>query len=254
MEEKDICILVQELQPLYEDAVLSDACKNVVEKHISACSCCAAIYEEQEQKEENITQIPGTELMEEERDEVLQYQKVAKKIRRKKWLGSAGIVAGMLLLFGLYHVFFRCVQFSGGNSMEPTISDGEYCFISKMAYQWSSPGRGALVYYKVENQQSGSGYFDIGRVVALPGDQISYQEGRLYINGELQEDMGHFTITGENLTVPEEHYYVLGDQIETAYDSRMIGCIAKEQIKGKCIVHFSLPGVNGEKTSAVVEE
>lgn len=253
MEEKEICILVQELQPLYEDAILSDACKNVVEKHISACSCCAAIYKEQEREKENITQIPGTELMEEDRDEVLQYQKVAKKIRRKKWLGSVSIVAGMLLLFGLYHVFFRCVQFSGGNSMEPTISDGEYCFISKMAYQWSSPGRGALVYYKVENQQGGSGYFDIGRVVALPGDRISYQEGMLYINGEVQEDMGYFTITGEDLTVPEDHFYVLGDQTEIAYDSRRMGCIAKEQIKGKCVVHFALPGVNVTSASVVEE-
>ena len=250
MEEKEICILVQELQPLYEDSVLSDACKNVVEQHLATCSCCREMYQEQE---ENIAELVGTKLVEEDRNEVLQYQKVARKIRRKKWLGSAGIVVGMLVIFGLYHVFFHCVQFSGGNSMEPTISDGEYCFISKMAYQWSSPGRGALVYYKVEKQQGGSGYFDIGRVVAVPGDHISYRDGMLYINGEVQKDMGEFTITGEDLVVPEDHFYVLGDQEEVSYDSRKFGCIAKEQIKGKCVVHFGLPGVHAE-TATLVEE
>jgi signal peptidase I len=88
----------------------------------------------------------------------------------------------------------------------------------------------------------------VKRVIGLPGDEITYFQDELYINGEkveehylemLKEDSNQnltgdftlFSLTGEAI-VPQDMYFVLGDNRNVSKDSRVLGFIPAEQVKG----------------------
>lgn len=76
----------------------------------------------------------------------------------------------------------------------------------------------------------------------MPTEKISLKDGNLYINGNIMNDKFiQGTIKGDaiELTLSSDEYYVLGDNVEmNALDSRYIGPVKKNQIKGKVIANF----------------
>lgn len=240
MEEKDICILVKELQPLYKDDIVTSPCKELIEQHLAICEECTALYENTSELSFDL-QIDSEETVDNEEMETKIYTNLAQKMRRKKWLSYFCFMDSIIAILLLYHITFCTVTFEGGNNMEPTISYGETCLIQKTAYLWSVPDYEDLIFYKVQNENGAVAYCDIGRVVALPGDTVAFCDGYLYVNGEKKSSYPNITYIGESLTVPKDSYYVLGDNVDTAYDSRYIGCIKEEDIRGKCVFHINFP-------------
>ena len=133
-------------------------------------------------------------------------------------------------------LFLPVLQIAG-TSMEPNLTDGDIV---------------ALV--KTENFEAGdlcafyySNKILIKRVIATPGDYLWINsDGTVYVNGkELQEPYLQKRALGEcdidfPYQVPENAYFMMGDQRETSIDSRSstIGCIAEDQIIGKIIFKF----------------
>ena len=87
----------------------------------------------------------------------------------------------------------------------------------------------------------------IKRVVGLPGDEISVQDGTLFVNGERQEepyvneqrpDTSSFGPT----VVPEGKVFVMGDNRADSRDSRYIGAVPLENIEGEAFMIFWPPG------------
>ena len=88
-----------------------------------------------------------------------------------------------------------------------------------------------------------------GRVVALEGDTVNIDSQGLIVNGAYQQEQG---ITDETtqvadgvtfpLTVPDGAIFVLGDNREEATDSRIVGCIPKDQTFGTVIGLFRRRG------------
>jgi signal peptidase I len=119
-----------------------------------------------------------------------------------------------------------------GTSMEPTLNNGEIVVLIKT----DKLSRGDLCGFAYSNK------ILIKRVIGLPGDTIFIdEEGTVYINGyALTEPYLTETAFGEcdiefPYTVPEEEYFLMGDQRSTSIDSRstVIGCIPKDQVIGK---------------------
>lgn len=119
-----------------------------------------------------------------------------------------------------------------GNSMEPTLNNGEIVVLVKTA----KLKRGDLCGFSYSNK------ILIKRVIGLPGDVIVMDaRGNVTVNGELLDEpyisekgLGECDIEFP-FTVPEEQYFLMGDHRETSIDSRstVIGCIEREQIVGK---------------------
>ncbi|SES42628.1 signal peptidase I [Salipaludibacillus aurantiacus] len=140
-----------------------------------------------------------------------------------------------------------------GQSMMPTINDGERIIVNKIGYEVDQPNRFDLIIFHATED---SDY--IKRVIGLPGDELYYEDDILYINGEAQEedfldsykeehDNGLFTedftleeMTGET-EVPEGHVFVLGDNRQNSIDSRHIGFVEAEKIVGKANAAFWPP-------------
>ncbi len=123
-----------------------------------------------------------------------------------------------------------------GNSMEPTLSDGDSILVNKLAYKLGSPKRFEVVVFPFE----GDTYF-IKRIVGLPGETVEIREGVLLINGSLINDpMGGIPIedagiAAEPVVLKEDEYFLLGDNRNHSQDSRsnMVGAVHKGRLTGK---------------------
>ncbi len=121
-----------------------------------------------------------------------------------------------------------------GTSMEPTLSEGDIVVLMKT----DNLHRGDLCAFAYSNK------ILIKRVIGLPGEFVDIDnEGTVYINGKKIEEP--YIITkglGDTdidfpFQVPENQYFMLGDQRDTSIDSRntVIGCITADQMVGKIL-------------------
>lgn len=128
------------------------------------------------------------------------------------------------------------------HSMSPTLEENDYIFLSKQAYLFDDPERGDIIVFHTELLQSnGQEKLLIKRIIGIPGDVISISDGALYRNGELTEEpytMDGYTATNMNeITVPEESLFVMGDNRQNSIDSRdnSLGFIEYDRIVGKAV-------------------
>jgi signal peptidase I len=154
------------------------------------------------------------------------------------------IVVALVISIVLY-LFIMTPHEVIGSSMYPTYKDGEYLMANKIVYKLSEPKRGDVIIFKYSETQD-----FIKRVIGLPGDQVMLKDGYIYINGNKLDESGYLDSSvysnggeylheGETITVPEEQYFVCGDNRQHSSDSRTFGPIEKSAIKGKAwIVYF----------------
>ena len=164
-----------------------------------------------------------------------------------EWLKAIGM--GMIIF-----IFFRMFFFSNyvveGESMMPTLQDGNKLVVNKIGYHIGELHRFDVIVFHANEEED-----YVKRIIGLPGDRIEYLEDQLYINGKkvnepyldkYREELlgerltGNFTlqeITGENV-VPEGHIFVLGDNRLGSRDSREFGFVSVDQVVGKVNLRY----------------
>jgi len=151
----------------------------------------------------------------------------------KEFLQSL-VIAGILAFFIITFVAQSFVV--DGQSMEPTLTDGERLFVNKITYRFQPPQRGDIVVFTPQGTSRGK---YIKRIVGLPGETISIRDGSTFINGQpLEEDYIKEEMWGSfgPTEIPEDHYFVLGDNRNHSADSRVaeiVGFVERSSIEGK---------------------
>ena len=150
------------------------------------------------------------------------------------------LILAVVLYFGINAVSARVRV--DGFSMRPTLQDGEYILVNKMAYKTGKPQRGDIVVFMFPmNLEEDL----IKRVIGLPGESVSVQDGVVSINGipinEPYINAAPF-YNGE-WQVPEGQLFVLGDNRNDSRDSNQWGLLPIENVIGKAVLIYWPPEV-----------
>jgi signal peptidase I len=133
-------------------------------------------------------------------------------------------------------------------SMIPTLNIGNRLIANKFIYRFQEPQRGDVIIFKSTIDPKKD---FIKRLIALPGETVEIKNGFIYINDILIEDnaitcryyynYGLYGAYNEKIYVPEDSYFVLGDNSSNSRDSRYWGFVPKKNIKGKAwLVYWPL--------------
>ncbi|MDI3540561.1 MAG: signal peptidase [Thermosediminibacterales bacterium] len=157
---------------------------------------------------------------------------IKKKSEVFEWL-QAILIAVILALF--IRAFVVEIFQVEGESMFPTLYDGERLAVNKFIYRIGSPQKGDIIVFKYPSDPR----LDyIKRVIAVEGDTIEIKEGRVIVNGQVMKEEYIQGETPGNFgpeKVPENHVFVLGDNRKNSKDSRFpsVGYIPFRNLKGK---------------------
>jgi signal peptidase I len=165
-------------------------------------------------------------------------------------------VAALAILIILVVVFLQFPQglshdelFRVGEvSMRPTVNQGEFILVQKDAYAIQPPQRGDIVVFVTPNNRG----LYLKRIIAIGGDTISWTPDNTTVNGhklrepyvygfhsEAADDSSEESPDNEvePVHVPPNSFFVMGDDRDRSYDSRVpgFGCVPLDHIRGKAI-------------------
>jgi signal peptidase I len=160
-------------------------------------------------------------------------------------------VYAAIVLFGLGALRLMHLQamtfYIPSGAMEPTVLIGDHLAVDMLSLRQRAPRRGEIIVFRsTENPRISV----IKRVVALPGEQISIVNKRIYLNGTLVDDSAYaihrdshsFSRESPSLmaardnfgpyTVPPGTFFCLGDNRDNSWDSRFTGPVPRSNIEG----------------------
>ena len=124
-----------------------------------------------------------------------------------------------------------------GFSMVPTLQNGEYILVNRLAYKTGQPARGDIIVFSLP---ADNGQDLIKRVIGLPGETVHVSDGSVTINGgKLKETyIAQDPLYFGDWTVPEGYLFVLGDNRNDSRDSHQWGLLPLENVIGKSVLIY----------------
>lgn len=119
-------------------------------------------------------------------------------------------------------------------SMMPTLIEGDLLLVNKLAYKLGQPKHGDIVVFHFQGNKD-EDY--IKRLIGLPGDVVRVEDGIVYVNDHplIEPYISSPPAYEGTWTVPEDNFFVLGDNRNSSSDSHQWGFVPVEHIVGKAI-------------------
>ena len=148
------------------------------------------------------------------------------------------LVLAIVLYFGINAISARVRV--DGFSMRPTLQDGEYILVNKLAYKFSEPKRGDIIVFVFPVNPAED---LIKRIIGIPGDTVSVQDGVVKVNGAVMNEPyinapPAYTGTWQ---VPEGNLFVLGDNRNDSRDSHQWGLLPIKNVIGRSVLIYWPP-------------
>ena len=145
------------------------------------------------------------------------------------------LIVLVALLFTIFIVSHNKIPTA---SMVSTINEGDHVLTTMLPFYYRDPNYGEIVVFKHGTESW------VKRVIGKPGDEIEIIDGMVYRNGEVLDESAYLAedTTSEPLgqdpisfpyIVPEDHYFLMGDNRLVSQDCRYLGAIDRKDIYGK---------------------
>jgi signal peptidase I len=145
----------------------------------------------------------------------------------------------------LIRAFIAEPRFIPSDSMLPTLHIGDRVVVEKISYYLESPKTGDIVVFSPPEQLQEQGFTQdqafIKRIIGLPGQTVTVKKGLVYLNDKAlvekyiaeppKYQWGPYR-------VPENQYFVMGDNRNNSNDSSRWGFLPKQNIIGRAVVRF----------------
>ncbi len=155
---------------------------------------------------------------------------------KKEWLSYIVIIVTIVLI----RTFIATPVIVDGNSMVPNLINNQLLVLYKLNKNYK---RFDIVV--IDHKVNGTKEHLVKRVIGLPHEYVEYKDSKLYINKKEVEEKfinvktADFSLAKLGfLEIPEGYYFVVGDNRGDSSDSRILGLIPENEIKGK--IKFSL--------------
>jgi signal peptidase I len=164
-----------------------------------------------------------------------------------EWVKAIGIG---IVVFAFIRMFFFSNYVVEGQSMMPTLQDGNKVVVNKLGFQASDLHRFDVIIFHANKKED-----YVKRIIGMPGDQIVYKNDQLFVNGKkvaepflnkykkknpgmkFTNDFTLQELTGKK-TVPKGELFVLGDNRPSSWDSRFFGFVSVKQVVGKVDLRY----------------
>ncbi len=152
------------------------------------------------------------------------------------------IVVALIAALGIRATLIQ-TYFIPSESMTPTLEVGDRLMVYKLAFSLGDVDRGDLVVFNRPPTLENTELKDfVKRVVALPGERVSAEDGVLLINGQPLEEPylspGIGTQDFKEVQVPKGHLFVMGDNRFNSRDSRWFGPISEDLLVGEVFIRL----------------
>ncbi|MFA6005178.1 MAG: signal peptidase I [Patescibacteria group bacterium] len=148
--------------------------------------------------------------------------------------------------FVVFYLFIIQPHQVKGSSMFPTFKDKEYILTDKISYKFRNPQRGEVI---ILQSPANADIDYIKRVIGLPGEHVRVSGGTVFINGkqisesylegmETHTFPGGFLQEDNEVVVPDDNYFVMGDNRPGSSDSREFGFVPSSHIIGHVIFRY----------------
>ena len=164
----------------------------------------------------------------------------------QSWGENLKILITAVILALVIRTFVAEPRFIPSASMVPTLEPGDRLVVEKISYKLHPPAYADIVVFAVPPQLQAEGYQAdqafIKRAIGLPGDRISLKNGRVYRNDVALAEP-YVTITPKpedinNITIPANEIFVMGDNRNNSNDSRYWGTLPMKNLIGKAVWRF----------------
>ncbi|TVP62092.1 MAG: signal peptidase I [Nodularia sp. (in: Bacteria)] len=164
------------------------------------------------------------------------------------WQENLILIAIALCLAILIRTFIAEPRYIPSDSMLPTLHTGDRLVVEKVSYRFHPPVTGEIIVFQPPAELQRRGYpadqAFIKRVIGVPGKILNVTNGKVYLDGEaLEED---YIAEPPNqpfpaVQVPEEEFFVMGDNRNDSNDSRYWGFLPRQNIIGRAAFRFWPP-------------
>jgi signal peptidase I len=164
----------------------------------------------------------------------------------KEWVEP--IVIAVILALIIRAFIVQAFKIPTG-SMKPTLIEGDRLLVNKFIYKFREPKRGDIIVFVAPEDKKKD---FIKRLVGLPGESVEISNGTILINGKAVDkdsvireryyyNRSEFGGSGQVVQVPEDAFYVLGDNSISSRDSRYWGFLPRRYLKGKAFLIYWPP-------------
>ncbi|MDD4876679.1 MAG: signal peptidase I [Dehalococcoidales bacterium] len=148
---------------------------------------------------------------------------------------TLGIIIAAVVIFLLIQTTLQMADITY-SSMEPSFHEGQRILVNKIVYNFHEPERGDVIVLHPPPPYSPDTTPFIKRIIGLPGELIEIVAGWVFIDGIKLEEPYIKESPTYNLrrqTIPENEYFVLGDNRNNSNDSHVFGTVPRDNIIGK---------------------